>query len=68
MKLPRPAPRYDMQDQAEMRIAIERADDLAHKRNRDVEIGAARLILTAPNGTRYVVSVSNAGAIQATVI
>lgn len=68
MKLPRPAPRYDMQDQAETRLAIERADDLAHKRNRDVEIGGARLILTSPNGTRYSVSVTNAGALQATAI
>jgi hypothetical protein len=68
MRLPRPAPRYDLHDQAEFRTALERADNANHKRNSDVEIGAARLILTSPNGTRYALAVSNAGVLTAVAI
>lgn len=68
MKLPNPPTGYDRRDQAEARVLMERADNLNHKRNQDVEIGAARLILTSPNGTRYSITVSNAGALSATAI
>jgi hypothetical protein len=49
-------------------VLIERADDANHKRNQDIEVGSARLILTSPNGTRYSVTVNNAGAISAAAI
>jgi hypothetical protein len=68
MRLPRPAPRYDLHDQAEFRTALERADNANHKRNADIEVGAARLILTSPNGTRYALTVSNVGALTAVAI
>lgn len=68
MKLPSPPNGYDRRDQAETRVLMERADNLNHKRNQDVEIGAARLILSSPNGTRYSVTVSNAGTLSATAI
>lgn len=51
---------------AEWRRQIERSDAENHKRNRDVEIGRARLILTSPNGTRYEVTVDNTGTLSAT--
>lgn len=62
MKLPlAPSPQ-----EAERNRQIEAADRENHKRGRDVEIGQGRLILTSPNGTRYDITVSNAGAIVVT--
>ena len=48
--------------------AIESADKMNFKRNQDVDIGANALILTAPNGTRYKVVVSNAGALSTVLV
>lgn len=48
--------------------SIEAADRNNYKKNQDVELGGNRLILTAPNGSRYKVSVSNAGALTVTLI
>ena len=52
--------------EADWRRALEAADQQNHKRNRDVEIGQARLILTSPNGTRYEVTVDNSGNLSTT--
>ena len=68
MKIQHASDRYSARDQQDMIRQIEQADQLNHKRNRDVEIGVARLILTSPNGTRYSVTVSNAGALSAVAI
>lgn len=68
MKLPNPPGVYSRLDQQEVRRQAELADQQNHKRNRDVEIGQARLILTAPNGTRYAITVSNAGALSAVAV
>jgi hypothetical protein len=65
MKLQRPPPRYDERDQTDVRAKIEQADDENVKRNRDYEVGAARIILKSPDGTRYAITVSNAGALSA---
>jgi len=43
--------------------AIEMEDKLNYKRNQDVEFGKNRLILTAPNGTRYAITVNNLGVL-----
>jgi hypothetical protein len=62
MKLP-PAPeRYDSREQNAMRAILEREDLNNLKRNQDVEI-RTRLILASADGTRFQVTVSNAGAI-----
>lgn len=50
------------------RRKLEGADAENHKKNRDIEVGEARLILTSPNGTRYEVSVDNTGTISATAL
>lgn len=68
MKLPNPPGVYSRLDQQEVRRQAELADQQNHKRNRDVEIGAARLILTSPNGTRYAVTVSDTGTLSAVAI
>ena len=68
MRFPRPPQSYDERDQTEVRLLIERADDANHKRNQDIEVGNARLILKSPNGTRYSITVNNSGAISAAAI
>ena len=68
MKLAAPTPGYSRADQQEMRRQLEASDRENHKRNRDVEIGQARLILTSPNGTRYAVTVDNAGVLSTVAV
>lgn len=68
MKLPRPTPRYDERDQTDLRAKLEQTDDENVKRNRDIEMGAARIILRSPDGTRYALTVSNAGALSAVAV
>jgi hypothetical protein len=68
MNLPTPSIQYSEKDQAQTRNILELEDRNNHKRNRDVEIGTSRLILTSPNGTRYRITVSNAGTLSATSI
>lgn len=68
MKLPSAPSTYSRLDQLELRRQLELSEQQNHKRNRDVEIGAARLILTSPNGTRYSITVSNAGVISAVAV
>ena len=68
MKLP-PAPQaYARADQQEVRRQAEMADAQNHKRGRDIEVGEARLILTAPNGARWSVTVSNTGTLSAVAL
>jgi hypothetical protein len=43
--------------------AIEAADRMNYKRDQDIDPGMNSIILTAPNGTRYRLVVSNAGLI-----
>lgn len=64
MRLPTPQPRYDMRTEAARNRQIEQSDAENHKRNRDIEVGRARVILTSPNGTRYALVVSNTGALS----
>lgn len=68
MILPNASVRYDSTLIDRITNLIEQADNLNHKKNQDVEIGAARLILRAPNGTRYIVTVDNAGTLGATAL
>ena len=62
MKLRQPLPNYDWRQESERNRLIEAADDMNHKKNRDVEIGQGRLILTDDTtGTRYELSIDNGG-------
>ena len=65
MNLSRATPDYSQQDQDRLRTDLEVADLDNFKRGRDLEIGAGRIILTSPNGTRWLLTVSNAGALSA---
>lgn len=64
MKLPLAAPKYDVSDQTRARVAIEQEDHRNRKKGVDLEIVNERLILHSPNGTRYKVVVSDAGALS----
>jgi hypothetical protein len=69
MSLPRPAERYDQRWAAENNRQLEQKLSMAHRRGADVELGQGeRLILRSPDGTRWSITVSNAGAITATSI
>lgn len=68
MKLPSPPSRYMLGAENQRNRVIEQADAENHKRNRDVEVGVGRVILTAPNGTRWAIAVSNAGVLSATAL
>lgn len=69
MKLPSPPPRYDATFEAQRNQFLEQADLQNHKRLADIEVVLPqRLILRSPNGTRYVISVSNLGVLSATAL
>lgn len=64
MRLP-PAPDGRM---GEWQRQIERADDENLKRGRDIEMGAGRVILRSPNGTRFALTVDDSGTLTATEV
>ncbi|MFZ9079670.1 MAG: hypothetical protein ACO23H_14130 [Alphaproteobacteria bacterium] len=68
MILPTAPEVYDPIDTNKINLLIEQADGLNHKKNQDVEVGAARLILKSPNGTRYSITVDNSGNLGATAL
>ena len=47
---------------------VERALESTHQKTRDIEVGAGRVIIRSPNGTRYAITVSNAGVLGATAL
>lgn len=71
MTLPKPPERYDARAEATRNAELEREDAKNRKVNQDIELvnsGGARLILRSPNGTRYNITVSNAGALVVTAL
>lgn len=64
MKLSRPLPEYDANQVASNQFQLESADRNNHKKNQDVEVGDASIILTAPNGTRYKIEIDNSGTLS----
>lgn len=68
MILPRAPAEYSPRDQNDLRATLEREDQQNVKRGTDIEIGDASLILTSPDGNRWAVVVSNAGALSATAL
>lgn len=68
MKVPTPPQTYTPVAEAQRNFLLENADRQNRKINSDVEISSSRLILTSPNGSRYSVVVSNAGALSATAL
>ena len=62
--LPEPPEEYTPEVEAERNRILEEADLDNLKRARDVEPG--RLILSSPDGTRWEITVDNAGALSTT--
>lgn len=65
-----PAPSsYDQRDQAELRRALEKADAENYKRRQHVVLSKDQYIeMVSPDGTRYSLTVSNAGAVVVTAL
>lgn len=61
-------PRSDDRTITEISRQVEMADRMNYKRDRDLEIGQNRVILTSPNGSRYALTVDNAGVLSAVMI
>ena len=68
MILPNAAAKYSRDGQNRLQSLIEQADRENRKQGRDIEVYPARIILTSPNGTRYRIDVSNAGALSAVAV
>lgn len=68
LSLPAPGSQYEQANEAQTRDRLVTADAQNQKKTGDVVIAKNRLILTAPNGTRYSVTVSNAGALSCTAL
>jgi len=69
MSLVRAPLQYSREDQDRLRTTLDTQDAANRKKAQDVEIaGAERLILASPNGSRWSVVVSNAGALSAVAL
>jgi len=68
VRLPPATNSYDSSNEQTARALLERADDENHKKNRDLEVSPGRLILKSPDGTRWSITVDNAGVVAATAL
>jgi len=69
MSLPRAPGAYSKDDQDRFRKTLDQRDTENRKKQQDVEVaGTERLILSSPNGSRWSVEVSNAGALSAVAL
>jgi hypothetical protein len=68
MKLANPPGTYSVGYESQRNRTLEIADAENVKLLRDYEVGAGRIILTAPNGSRWVLTVSNLGVLSATAL
>jgi len=68
MKLPIAPQAYDRANEQQTRFQLEQEDAQNLKRGNDVEMGRGRIILTAPNGSRWVLTVGNTGTLGTTAL
>lgn len=69
MRLPDPGARYVQSEESRRNREIELADRQNLKRQQDIElVSGMRLIMSSANGTRYTITVSNAGALVVTAV
>ena len=67
LTLPQPPANYSGLHETRRDAELKRADLENHKKTADLEVGERRrIILTAPNGLRFAVSVDNAGTLVVT--
>lgn len=58
MTTPRPPLQYDPRWASAVKAQLDSLETRVHQKGRDVEVGPGRLILTAPDGSRFVVQVN----------
>jgi hypothetical protein len=69
MSRPRAPNAYSREDQDRLRTELDKMDAKSRKAGQDVEVaGSERLILSSPNGSRWDIQVSNAGALSAVAL
>lgn len=68
MILPQPPTRFDQQYFSQLVGLLNMNDRQYLKRGRDLDVGDARVILTAPDGGRWALTVDNAGNLTATSV
>lgn len=64
--LPKPPAQYSKFHEAERDRSLLIADRRNRKVGEDVDLGNQQLILKSPNGSRWVIEVSDTGAVSAT--
>lgn len=65
MNLPKATPQYDAANEAQTRSAVEREDARNLKKGGNILVGKGALVLTAPNGSLWQITVSNSGVLGA---
>ena len=68
MRLPNPPERYAPQHQSDVQRQIEQADTQNYKKDQDAFFAKNRIILAAPNGTKYAITVNNLGVLSTTPV
>ncbi len=63
--LPAAGDKYDQRNEAETRNLVVRAFAQFFRRGSDVEVGAGRVILKSPDGTRWALTVADDGTVGA---
>jgi hypothetical protein len=61
-------PAYSQVEQNQFRALLGREFDVVLRSDRDVELVTTRIILRSPNGSRWALTVSNAGALSVTAL
>jgi hypothetical protein len=68
MKLPAASQEYNASLQQQSNFILEQEDRKNFKKDTDININDGRLILKAPDGTRYKLTVDNSGNLGTTAI
>lgn len=68
MILPAAPATYQKADQDAAREEMRQADDQNRKTGQDIELTTDRLILRSPDGSRFALSVDNAGTLSAVAL
>lgn len=68
MILPQQPRDYSVVVERERNRSMQKADLANRKKSEDIEVGDERLILTSPDGTRYSLTVDNAGTLSTTAL
>lgn len=69
MNLPSPPQKYSTPAENQRNIVLSQADAQNLKRNTDIDMASgSKLVLRSPNGSRFNITVSNAGVLAAVAL